>query len=158
MLSELGCPLFPMTLREHGSWYQEPHSGGLGWAFPAALGMQLADRQRLVVATMGDGSYIFANPAACHQIAEALGLPVLILVLNNAEWGAVRQSVVGRLSRRLRRKGQQHAADVAGTQPGFCQICRGQPRLGRPRQRCRTRWRRRSRTPYGTSKRIGPTP
>ena len=95
VLSELGCPLFPMRLGEHGSWYQEPHSGGLGWAFPAALGIQLADRERLVVATMGDGSYIFSNPAACHQIAEALELPVLILVLNNAEWGAVRQSVLG---------------------------------------------------------------
>jgi acetolactate synthase-1/2/3 large subunit len=44
---------------------------------------------------MGDGSYIFANPVACHQIAEALNLPVLIIVVNNSEWGAVRQSVLG---------------------------------------------------------------
>ncbi len=44
---------------------------------------------------MGDGSYMFANPVACHQIAEAMRLPVLVLVLNNAEWGAVRQSVSG---------------------------------------------------------------
>ena len=95
ILSELGCPLSALTLREHQSWYQEPHSGGLGWAFPAAMGMQLADPDRLVVATMGDGSYIFANPAACHQIAEALGLPVLVVILNNSEWGAVRQSVLG---------------------------------------------------------------
>lgn len=95
VLSELGCPLPPLTLREHQSWYQEPHSGGLGWSFPAAMGMQLADPERLVVATMGDGSYIFANPVACHQIAEALNLPVLIIVVNNSEWGAVRQSVLG---------------------------------------------------------------
>jgi len=95
VLSELGCPLFPMTLTEPGSWYQEPHSGGLGWAFPAALGMALADPGRLIVATMGDGAYIFSNPAACHQIAEALNLPALIVILNNGEWGAVRQSVVG---------------------------------------------------------------
>ena len=78
-----------------GSWYQEPHSGGLGWSVPCALGMQLARPERLIVATMGDGSYMFANPVACHQIAEALGLPVLLLVLNNREWGAVRQSVLG---------------------------------------------------------------
>ncbi len=95
VLSELGCPLSPLTLRDHQSWYQEPHSGGLGWSFPAAMGMQLADPERLVVATMGDGSYIFANPVACHQIAEALSLPVLVIVLNNREWGAVRRSVLG---------------------------------------------------------------
>ncbi|MCQ8782686.1 thiamine pyrophosphate-requiring protein [Mangrovibrevibacter kandeliae] len=95
VLSELGCPLDPLELRTPGSWFQEPHSGGLGWAFPAGLGMQLANRDRLIVATMGDGSYMFANPVACHQIAEALGLPLLVLVLNNREWGAVRQSVLG---------------------------------------------------------------
>ena len=95
VLSELGCPLDPLTLRTPGSWYQEPHSGGLGWSLPCALGMQLAQPDRLIIATMGDGSYMFANPVACHQIAEALGLPVLLLVLNNREWGAVRKSVLG---------------------------------------------------------------
>ena len=57
--------------------------------------MKLADPDRLIVATMGDGSYIFANPVACHQIAEAHGIPILVIVLNNGEWGAVRNSVVG---------------------------------------------------------------
>lgn len=95
VLSELGCPLDPLMLQEAGSWYQEPHSGGLGWSFPCAMGMQLAQPNRLIVATMGDGSYMFANPVACHQIAEACKLPVLLLVLNNREWGAVRQSVLG---------------------------------------------------------------
>src|SRR5260221_7335768 len=94
VLSELGCPLDPLILREHGAWYQEPHSGGLGWSFPAGLGMLLAEPERLVVATMGDGSYMFANPVACHQIAESLALPLLVLILNNAEWGAVRHSVL----------------------------------------------------------------
>lgn len=94
VLSELGCPMAPMRLTHPQAWYQEPHAGGLGWSLPAALGMQLAAPDRLVVATMGDGGYIFANPVACHQIAEALSLPILILILNNAEWGAVRQSVL----------------------------------------------------------------
>jgi acetolactate synthase-1/2/3 large subunit len=59
------------------------------------MGMKIADPGRLVVATMGDGSYLFANPAVCHQIAEAMKIPMLILVLNNEEWGAVRGSVTG---------------------------------------------------------------
>ncbi|KGE02013.1 thiamine pyrophosphate-requiring protein [Rhizobium sp. YS-1r] len=95
VLSELGAPLEPLTLRDHGSWYQEPHSGGLGWSFPTGLGMKLAEPDKLVIATMGDGSYMFSNPVACHQIAEAMEIPLLVLVLNNVEWGAVRQSVLG---------------------------------------------------------------
>lgn len=95
VLSELGCPLDSLTLRTATSWYQEPHSGGLGWSFPCALGMQLARPDGVIVATMGDGSYMFSNPVACHQIAEAMGLPVLVLILNNREWGAVRKSVLG---------------------------------------------------------------
>lgn len=90
---ELGCPLLPLDVDQHQSYFQEPHSGGLGWGFPAALGAQLADRERLIFATMGDGSYMFANPTVCHQVAEAMELPVIVLVLNNEEWGAVRGSV-----------------------------------------------------------------
>ena len=93
VLSELGCPLAPMTLDHAQAWYQEPHSGGLGWSLPCAMGMKLAKPERLVIATLGDGSYMFANPVACHQIMEAYEIPVLIVILNNAEWGAVRQSV-----------------------------------------------------------------
>ena len=92
---ELGCPLPPLMLEEHQNYFQEPHSGGLGWGLPAALGAQMADRDRLIFATMGDGSYMFANPVACHQVAEAHDLPVITLVLNNEEWGAVRHSVEG---------------------------------------------------------------
>lgn len=93
VFSELGSELDVLERRAHGSWFQEPHSGGLGWSFPAALGARLADPERICVATPGDGSYIFANPVACHQIAEALELAILVIVLNNGEWGAVRQAV-----------------------------------------------------------------
>ncbi|MFC2968507.1 thiamine pyrophosphate-requiring protein [Acidimangrovimonas pyrenivorans] len=95
VFSELGTILGVLERREPKSWFQEPHSGGLGWSFPCALGAQLADPDRLCVATLGDGSYMFANPTVCHQIAEALELPVLVVILNNAEWGAVRGAVSG---------------------------------------------------------------
>lgn len=95
VFSELGTQLGVLQRTDHKSWFQEPHSGGLGWSFPCALGAQLADPDRVCVATLGDGSYMFANPTACHQIAEALALPVLVVILNNEEWGAVRASVGG---------------------------------------------------------------
>ncbi|SIN75798.1 thiamine pyrophosphate-requiring protein [Vannielia litorea] len=92
---ELGCPLMPLDLEQPDSYFQEPHSGGLGWGLPAAIGAQLAHPDRLIFATMGDGSYMFANPTACHLVAEAQAAPVIVLVLNNEEWGAVRHSVEG---------------------------------------------------------------
>lgn len=95
VFSELGCKLDHMDLDHAKAWFDGPHAGGLGWGFPAALGFKMADPDRPVIATMGDGSYIFANPVACHQIAEARGLSIVVIVLNNAEWGAVRASVTG---------------------------------------------------------------
>jgi len=71
------------------SYYQEALSGGLGEAFPLALGLQLANRDQLIIAAVGDGSYLFSNPAVCHHIAEVMKLPVLVVIGNNAGWGAV---------------------------------------------------------------------
>jgi acetolactate synthase-1/2/3 large subunit len=37
---------------------------------------------------------MFSNPIACHQIAQAYDLPLLTLVFNNSEWGAVRKATM----------------------------------------------------------------
>jgi acetolactate synthase I/II/III large subunit len=78
-----------------GTWLQHPTAGGLGWGLPAALGVQHALRDALVVAAVGDGAYLFANPAACHHAAAAHDLPVLTVVCTNRRWDAVRWSTTG---------------------------------------------------------------
>lgn len=95
VLCELGCPLDQVRPTEHGSWRDLPHSGGLGWSLPTGMGMKLAQPDRLIVSTMGDGSYMFANPVACHQIAEGHGIATLSVILNNQEWNAVRRAALG---------------------------------------------------------------
>ncbi|OHV06201.1 thiamine pyrophosphate-requiring protein [Mycobacterium talmoniae] len=72
-----------------GTYYFLPASGGLGWGLPAALGAQYAAPERTVVATLGDGAYMFANPAACHHAAAKHNLPVLTIIANNINWWAV---------------------------------------------------------------------
>lgn len=72
-----------------GTYYFLPASGGLGWGLPAALGAQYAAPDRTVVATLGDGAYLFANPAACHHAAAKHNLPVLTIIANNSNWWAV---------------------------------------------------------------------
>jgi acetolactate synthase I/II/III large subunit len=78
-----------------GTYFASSPVGGLGWGLPAALGAQLAAPEKMVIATLGDGAYMFANPVACHQISAAHGLPVLTVVFDNAEWGAVRKATKG---------------------------------------------------------------
>ncbi|WP_202304363.1 thiamine pyrophosphate-requiring protein [Dryocola clanedunensis] len=89
IVSELTTLLEFTGLTRADSYYQEALSGGLGEAFPIALGLQLADRDGLIIAAVGDGSYLFSNPAVCHHIAQILRLPVLVVVGNNSGWGAV---------------------------------------------------------------------
>ncbi|MEO7938617.1 MAG: thiamine pyrophosphate-requiring protein [Burkholderiaceae bacterium] len=67
-------------------------AGGLGWGLGAAIGVKLAAPERLVIATLGDGAYIFDNPSACHWVSAAQQLPVLTVIFNNQMYGAVRNS------------------------------------------------------------------
>ena len=84
------------------------------------MGAKLADRDRTIVCTLGDGSYMFANPTACHQIAEALDLGIVVLILNNEEWGAVRNSVTGIYPDGAAARANQMPLTALKPSPDFC--------------------------------------
>ncbi len=69
-------------------------AGGLGWGFGAALGAKLAAPDAFVVATLGDGAYMFSNPAVGHWVSAAHKLPILTVVFNNSRYGAVRRATL----------------------------------------------------------------
>ena len=92
VFGELGCDPSAMRFADVNGYFGHPIAGGLGWGLPAALGAKLALPERTVIACVGDGSYLFANPVASHQTAAALGLAVLTIVFNNGVWNAVRKS------------------------------------------------------------------
>jgi acetolactate synthase-1/2/3 large subunit len=69
-------------------------AGGLGWGFGAALGAKLAAPDTLVVATLGDGAYMFANPMVGHWVSAKYNLPILTIVFNNSRYGAVRRATL----------------------------------------------------------------
>lgn len=72
-----------------GTFFGLPTAGGLGWGLPVALGVQHARPDATVICGVGDGAYMFANPAVCHHAAAKHDLPVLTIVANNARWAAV---------------------------------------------------------------------
>ena len=77
-----------------GTYFALSPAGGLGWSVGAALGAKLTRPDRFVVATIGDGGFIFANPTACHWVAQAHELPIVMVVFNNARYGAVRNATM----------------------------------------------------------------
>jgi acetolactate synthase-1/2/3 large subunit len=83
------CPL-----HTPGSLFALSSAGGLGWGFPASLGVKLASPHSLVLSVLGDGAYMFANPTACHYTAQMQKLPVLTIIYNNALYGAVRRATL----------------------------------------------------------------
>ncbi|MEV4518297.1 benzoylformate decarboxylase [Dactylosporangium sp. NPDC049525] len=77
-----------LDLTRPGSLYF-PASGGLGWGLPAAIGIQLADPARRVIALIGDGALQYTVSglwtAAQHRI------PVVFVVPRNDEYAALKQ-------------------------------------------------------------------
>ncbi len=70
-------------------------ASGLGHGLGCALGAKLAARDRLVIGTHGDGSYMFGNPISTHYVGAEQNLPVLTVIFNNQRWQAVRRATVG---------------------------------------------------------------
>ena len=82
-----------ITLDRPGTQFGHSTAGYLGWGVGAALGVKLGAPDKTVVAVVGDGSYIFSVPSACHLASATLGLPTLTIVANNGGWGAVHRAV-----------------------------------------------------------------
>ena len=82
-------------MRENpGTLFALGPAGGLGWGLGAALGAKLAAPDKLIVATLGDGAYMFSNPTVGHWVSEKHGLPILTILFNNSRYGAVRNSTL----------------------------------------------------------------
>jgi benzoylformate decarboxylase len=76
-----------LSMREPGSYYFGA-AGGLGFAMPAALGVQLAEPSRRVIAVIGDGSANYSITAL--WTAARYKIPVVFLILKNGTYGALR--------------------------------------------------------------------
>jgi acetolactate synthase I/II/III large subunit len=99
-----------------GTYFGSSPAGGLGWGLGAALGVKLARPDALVVSTVGDGAYMFANPTACHWVGEAHKLPVLTVVNNNAVYNAVRRATLGMYEKGVAQQ-KDDAMTLADLQP-----------------------------------------
>ncbi len=94
LVNEYPTVLEEMVIKEPGRYFGNPSAGGLGWGMGAALGAKLASPEKTVICAVGDGAYMFGNPTATHYVSEAMRLPVLFVIANNARWAAVHRSTL----------------------------------------------------------------
>ena len=81
--------IFPFRDR---NGYHAFASGGIGWALPAAIGIQLAHPERPVVAVIGDGSSMYSIQAL--WTAAHLDLPITYIILNNQGYRILKQRLL----------------------------------------------------------------
>ncbi len=106
-----------------GTYFGSSPASGLGWGGGAALGAKLAAPDRLVIATLGDGSHLFGNPVAVHHAAAAHGLPVLFVIMNNSMWGAVRRATMGMYPRGEAMRSNKPPLIDLDELPAFERVC-----------------------------------
>ena len=92
LINEYDLRPHQVKINEPGSFYGSPMVSGLGWCFGAALGVKLARPDSVPIVCMGDGTYHFTAPTACHFVGQ--NLPVVVVVFNNQCWNAVKGSVM----------------------------------------------------------------
>ncbi|WP_024507529.1 benzoylformate decarboxylase [Bradyrhizobium sp. ARR65] len=76
-----------MPMRGQDSFYTMA-SGGLGYSLPASVGMALGRPERRTVCLIGDGSAMYSIQAL--WTAAQRKLPLTVVVINNAGYGAMR--------------------------------------------------------------------
>ena len=76
-----------LPIRSYGAFHTMA-SGGLGYSLPAAVGVALAEPERRVVCIIGDGSMMYSLQALWTAVQHKL--PLTVIVLNNAGYGALR--------------------------------------------------------------------
>jgi acetolactate synthase-1/2/3 large subunit len=68
--------------------------GGLGWSGGMALGAKLAAPDKMMVQVVGDGGFYFGGPSSVFAVAKQYNLPILVLLLDNTGWSAVKESTL----------------------------------------------------------------
>jgi acetolactate synthase-1/2/3 large subunit len=71
-----------------------PGGSSIGFVAPMAIGMKAAAPDRPVIAAVGDGSWMFANPQVCTWASAFHRAPVLFVVFNNRGYRTGTQEVL----------------------------------------------------------------
>lgn len=94
-VNEYDLSLRHLEFNTPGTYFGFSPAGGLGWGVGGALGIKLGAPEKTVISVVGDGTYIFSVPSACHMISAMHNLPILVIVCNNGGWNATQMATRG---------------------------------------------------------------
>ncbi|SCM75171.1 Acetolactate synthase, large subunit [uncultured Pleomorphomonas sp.] len=80
---------FAWEARRPRTYVSEGYQGTLGYGFPTALGVKVANPDRKVVAVCGDGGFMFGMQELATAAQEGIG--VVVVVFDNGAYGNVRR-------------------------------------------------------------------
>lgn len=83
-----GALLDFLPIRDRDAFFGNA-SGGIGWGIAAAVGIQLAQPQRRVIAVIGDGSAMYSIQALWSAAKQAL--PMIFVLANNGGYRIIKQ-------------------------------------------------------------------
>jgi acetolactate synthase I/II/III large subunit len=87
-LSQVGfTSYFGFPVLAPRSYVSEGYQGTLGFGFPTALGVKIANPDRVVLSVTGDGGFMFAVQELATAVQEEIGL--ITLLFNNGSYGNV---------------------------------------------------------------------
>ena len=87
-LSQVGfTSYFGFPVLAPRSYVSEGYQGTLGFGFPTALGVKIANPDRVVLSVTGDGGFMFAVQELATAVQEKIGL--ITLLFNNGSYGNV---------------------------------------------------------------------
>jgi len=87
-LSQVGfTSYFGFPVLAPRGYVSEGYQGTLGFGFPTALGVKIANPERVVISVTGDGGFMFAVQELATAVQERIGL--ITVLFNNGAYGNV---------------------------------------------------------------------
>ena len=102
--------------------YHRSSAGALGWGFPSAMGVKLANPQRQVIAFVGDGSFLFSIQGL--WTAAKYNIPLVVVVCNNRQYKAVKDACI-KYDGNSAKTGFFIGSDLKEPDIEFCQLADG---------------------------------
>ena len=90
---------FAFPVLEPRTYVTPGFQGTLGFGFPSALGVKVANPDKAVVSITGDGGFMFAVPELATAALHGIG--VVTIVFNNDAYGNVRRDQIERFDGRV---------------------------------------------------------